>query len=224
MFSFFNNDDIIWIGNNTNFTDKEVLKKKHLKVLFALFQESCEASLQGLAHCYGCPVTDGAIIEALEAVVTPVTLGVIILGLVGNFLSVWVLVRTASSRLVSRESFTFTSFLPRRFCNLLIMLAYVDISYLTLKFILTLIKTFNSVYPGQNMMNLYCGFHPFLLHPLLKITQMAMIILTVILSVDRFIVVFYPYHIYRQIQIYCCVNKIRKIYQICLYIELCISM
>ena len=30
MFSFFNNDDIIWIGNNTNFTDKEVMKKTHL--------------------------------------------------------------------------------------------------------------------------------------------------------------------------------------------------
>ena len=77
------------------------------------------------------------------------------------------------------------------------MLAYVDISYLTLKFITTLIKIFNSTYPHQNMMNLYCGFHPFFFHPLLKITQMAMIIITVILSVDRFIVVFYPYHIYR---------------------------
>ena len=87
------------------------------------------------------------------------------------------------------------------------MLAYVDISYLTLKFILTLLKILNSIYPGQNMMNLYCGFHPFLFHPLLRITQMAMIILTVILSVDRFIVVFYPYHIYRQIQIYCCVKN-----------------
>ena len=92
------------------------------------------------------------------------------------------------------------------------MLAYVDISYLTLKFFLNLIKTFNSIYPGRNMMNLYCGFHPFLLHPLLKITQMAMIILTVILSVDRFIVVFYPYQIYRQIQVpmtcsKCVVNK-----------------
>ena len=81
------------------------------------------------------------------------------------------------------------------------MLAYVDISYLTLKFFLNLIKTMNLIYPGRNMMNLYCGFHPFLLHPLLRITQMAMIILTVILSVDRFIVVFYPYQIYRhQIQ------------------------
>ena len=91
------------------------------------------------------------------------------------------------------------------------MLAYVDISYLTLKFILTLIKTLNSIYPGRNMMNLYCGFHPFLLHPLLKITQMAMILITVILSVDRFIVVFYPYHIYRQIQIKSSVQNTIKI-------------
>ena len=93
------------------------------------------------------------------------------------------------------------------------MLAYVDISYLTLKFFLNLIKILNSIYPGRNMMNIYCGFHPFLLHPLLKITQMAMIILTVILSVDRFIVVFYPYQIYRQIQVSmtcskCAVNSV----------------
>ena len=27
MFSFFNNDDIIWIGNGTNFTDKEIQNK-----------------------------------------------------------------------------------------------------------------------------------------------------------------------------------------------------
>ena len=27
MFSFFNNDDIIWIGNGTNFTDKETQNK-----------------------------------------------------------------------------------------------------------------------------------------------------------------------------------------------------
>ena len=27
MFSFFNNDDIIWIGNGTNFTDKEIWNK-----------------------------------------------------------------------------------------------------------------------------------------------------------------------------------------------------
>ena len=81
------------------------------------------------------------------------------------------------------------------------MLAYVDISYLTPKFILTFIRTLNSLYPGRNLMNVYCGLHPFFFHPLLKITQMAMIIITVILSVDRFIVVFYPYHIYRQYQI-----------------------
>ena len=66
--------------------------------LFACIQESCEAALQAQGHCYGCPITDGATIEAWEAVVTPLNLGVTILGLVGNFLSVWVLARTASSR------------------------------------------------------------------------------------------------------------------------------
>ena len=35
MFSFFNNDDIIWIGNGTNFTDKET-QNKISKVWFYL--------------------------------------------------------------------------------------------------------------------------------------------------------------------------------------------
>ena len=94
-----------------------------------------------------------------------------------------------------------------RFSNLLSMLAFVDITYLTLKFIFTMSKILDSAFPGRNMGNFWYKFHPFFFHPLLKITQMAMIILTVILSVDRFIVVFYPYHIYRQIQINCFVKN-----------------
>ena len=81
-------------------------RKFFLKSNFRLtvtYQESCEAALEGLDHCYGCPITDGAVIDAWEDVVNPVTLGVIILGLGGNFLSVWVLARTASSRWVGRE-------------------------------------------------------------------------------------------------------------------------
>ena len=85
-----------------------------------------------------------------------------------------------------------------RFSNLLSMLAFVDITYLTLKFIFTMSKILDSAFPGRNMGNFWYKFHPFFFHPLLKITQMAMIIITVILSVDRFIVIFYPYRIYRQ--------------------------
>ena len=78
------------------------------------------------------------------------------------------------------------------------MLAYVDITYLSLKFVFTLSKTLNSAYPGRNLRNVWFRFHPLFFHPILKISQMAMIIITVILSVDRFIVIFYPYRIYRQ--------------------------
>ena len=77
------------------------------------------------------------------------------------------------------------------------MLAYVDITYLSLKFVFTLSKTLNSAYPGRNLRNVWFRFHPLFFHPILKISQMAMIIITVILSVDRFIVIFYPYRIYR---------------------------
>ena len=77
------------------------------------------------------------------------------------------------------------------------MLAFADITYLTLKFIFTLSKILDAAFPARNLRNTWYRFHPLFFHPLLKIAQMATIIITVILSVDRFIVIFYPYRIYR---------------------------
>ena len=66
-------------------------------------QESCEAALQGQGQCYGCPVTDEEVTGSWDAVITNITMAVIILGLIGNFLSVWVLSSTASSRFSGKE-------------------------------------------------------------------------------------------------------------------------
>ena len=51
--------------------------------------------------------------------------------------------------------------------------------------------------PGRHLLNLYSALFPYFLHPFLKILQLAGVTITVILSVDRYIVVFHPYHIYR---------------------------
>ena len=72
-------------------------------------QESCEAALQGQAHCYGCPVTNEEVTDAWGVVITNITMGLVILGLVGNFLSVWVLSSTASSRFSGKERFGITN-------------------------------------------------------------------------------------------------------------------
>ena len=56
---------------------------------------------------------------------------------------------------------------------------------------------FNIAYPGQNIMNFYYAYQPYFFHPFMKSSQMAVVILTVILSMDRYVVVFYPYLIYR---------------------------
>ena len=65
-------------------------------------KESCEAALQGQYHCYGCPVTDQEVTENWDDVITIITMGVIILGLIGNFLSIWVLSCTSASRFIEK--------------------------------------------------------------------------------------------------------------------------
>ena len=103
------------------------------------------------------------------------------LGIFGNLLSIYILSKPG---------------LGTRFSQLLIVLAYVDISYLTLCLIEVLIMTFDSFYPSRNLMNLYLILYPFLIHPGKHIFQTAQIILTVIFSLDRYIAVFYPYMVY----------------------------
>ena len=55
---------------------------------------------KGKRNCYGCPVTDEEVAGDWDAVITIITMGVIILGLIGNFLSVWVLSSTTASRFI----------------------------------------------------------------------------------------------------------------------------
>ena len=83
-----------------------------------------------------------------------------------------------------------------RFSKLLRVLAFVDISYLTLCLVEVLIKKFDEGYPGRNLMNFYLILFPFVFHPGKQILQTSTIILTVIFSLDRYIAVFYPYMIY----------------------------
>ena len=56
---------------------------------------------------------------------------------------------------------------------------------------------FDGLYKDQNIMNLHNAYYALFFHPFSKISQMAVVVLTVILSIDRYVVVFYPYIIYR---------------------------
>ena len=55
------------------------------------------------------------------------------------------------------------------------------------------IKCLDLYYPQQNLINLYNYLSPYMLHPLYKILQLVTVLITMILSIDRYIVVFYPY-------------------------------
>ena len=48
-------------------------------------------------------MTNEEVTDAWGVVITNITMGLVILGLVGNFLSVWVLSSTASSRFSGKE-------------------------------------------------------------------------------------------------------------------------
>ena len=58
-------------------------------------------------------------------------------------------------------------------------------------------KEFDVKYKDQNVMNFWNAYNALFFHPFAKISQLAVTILTVILSIDRYIVIFYPYIIYR---------------------------
>jgi hypothetical protein len=105
------------------------------------------------------------------------------LGIFGNLSSIYILSRPG---------------LGSRFCHLLIVLAYVDIIYLSLSLFEFFIIMFADIYSERihNLSNLYIMLFPYLLHPGHQITQTAMIILTVVFSLDRYIAVFYPYMVY----------------------------
>ena len=79
-------------------------------------------------------------------------------------------------------------------------IAYKSIfSYLTIKLFVVIVNVILFYNKGQNLDNLHNRLDPYIIHPFLKIFQMAMVIIIVILSIDRYVVVFYPYVIYRNL-------------------------
>ena len=78
-------------------------------------------------------------------------------------------------------------------------IAYKSIfSYLTIKLFVVIVNVILFYNKGQNLDNLHNRLDPYIIHPFLKIFQMAMVIIIIILSIDRYVVVFYPYIIYRK--------------------------
>ena len=73
---------------------------------------------------------------------------------------------------------------------------FLSPSYLTLKVIPAIIMELDKIY-GDNIRNLHYALYPHFYHPLLESVLMAIVIITVILSVDRYVAVFYPFRIYR---------------------------
>ena len=73
---------------------------------------------------------------------------------------------------------------------------FLSPSYLTLKLIPAIIMELDKIYE-DNIRNLHYALYPHFYHPFLEIILMAIVILTVILSIDRYVAVFYPFRIYR---------------------------
>ena len=86
-------DDSQWVGGQNNFSSKE----------------EC---FQNTSNCYRCYIRDEEFYQTFQIVIDSIVIFVSSLGLMGNFLSIYIL---------SRKEFT------SRFSNLLIMLAYADI-------------------------------------------------------------------------------------------------
>ena len=116
-----------------------------------------------------------------------------VVGFVGNFCSIYIL---------SRPS------VASRFSNLLNVLAYVDICYVTLDLVKVVTRMWSSLRPGEGVDTFYWTYFPHFFHPLPQVFQTAMVILTVIFrwdssisglllpSMDRYIAVFHPYLVY----------------------------
>ena len=90
------NDDFQWVGNSTNFSSKE----------------ECEIILGSPSHCFKCYIRDDAIYKTFEKVIEFFVIIIAGFGLLGNFMSIYILTKKDFSS---------------RFSNLLIMLAYADI-------------------------------------------------------------------------------------------------
>ena len=74
---------------------------------------------------------------------------------------------------------------------------YILFSYLTIKLFMVIVYVIQLYNKGQNFYNIHNALYPYIIHPFLKIFHMSTVIITVILSIDRYVVVFYPYVIYR---------------------------
>ena len=76
---------------------------------------------------------------------------------------------------------------------------YILFSYLTIKLFMVIVYVIQLYNKGQNFYNIHNALYPYIIHPFLKIFHMSTVIITVILSIDRYVVVFYPYVIYRNL-------------------------
>ena len=169
----FHPDKIVWVGNDsqTCFQSEKICKDAGNWTCWKCYDDSDEDGED--------EVTDVHDLVADIIHVASIILGVF--GIFCNFLSIYVL---------SKPSF------GSRFSHLLIVLSYIDISYLMLCIFEAFIKQVDEAYPGRNLLNFYLVLYPFLFHPGKQILQTSMIILTVIFSLDRYIAIFHPYKIY----------------------------
>lgn len=119
--------------------------------------------------------------KTIRQIVDWVSLMVGVIGFVGNFASIYIL------SLPSVGS---------RFSNLLTVLAYIDICYVTIDLVHISIKIWASADPLRGLDTFYSVFYPRFFHPWPQVFQTAMVLLTVIFSLDRYIAVFHPYLVY----------------------------
>ena len=109
-------DGIEWVGDHTNFTSKviEIPRPPLTYCTYFHIKGVCKAA--NSSHCYKCYVYDKDFYESFEIILNYIVMLTSATGLVGNFLSIYVLTKTG---------------LCSRFSNLLIMLAYADIRFIS---------------------------------------------------------------------------------------------
>ena len=102
----------------------------------------------------------------LRSVISWASLFIGTIGLLGNFTSIYILSKHSDGS---------------RFCHLLIVLAYVDISYVTIDVLHVVLTLWDKYSPERGVLKLWLVFYPHLFHPCSMILQTAMVIITVIL-------------------------------------------
>ena len=186
---YFSSNEIIWVGNNSNSNFST--------------ESECQATTTDCWQCYNSITTGSVEVNNVSTEIQTCKILFLFKEVYAyiarwiNYLSIFfgffgILGNLSSIYILSRPG------LGSRFCHLLIILAYVDIIYITFSLFEFFIIFFADIYSDsiKNLANLYKILFPYLLHPGHQITQTSMIILTVIFSIDRYIAVFYPYIVY----------------------------